>query len=134
MKSEQKRRAIQIVGALKTRGTTVAVDPIIALLQELIDAPAVRPDTRMRVKLGSQYGSELNGHWFYLQPADEYAEAALAKHTGIPAPEVQSDMVSADDLAKLLAALIDLVNQPQDITTPAYQNALVVISEAKGDK
>lgn len=39
MKSEQKRRAIQIVAALQTSGTTVAVEPIISLLQELIDAP-----------------------------------------------------------------------------------------------
>ena len=35
---------------------------------------------------------------------------------------------------KLLAELESLVNEPQDITTPAYQNALVVIAEAKGEK
>lgn len=28
----------------------------------------------------------------------------------------------------LLAALIDLVNEPQDITTPAYQNALAALA------
>ena len=39
-------------------------------------------DTRLKVKLGRQYGYDLNGHWFYLQPADEYAEAAIAKATG----------------------------------------------------
>lgn len=32
---------------------------------------------------------------------------------------------------KLLAALVDLVNQPQDITTPAYQSALAVIQECE---
>lgn len=29
---------------------------------------------------------------------------------------------------KLLAALLDLVNEPQDITTPAYQNALAALA------
>ena len=42
-------------------------------------------DKRLKVKIGSQYGGDLTGHWFYLQPADEFAEAALAKHTGIEA-------------------------------------------------
>ena len=32
---------------------------------------------------------------------------------------------------KLLAVLVDLVNQPQDITTPAYQSALAVIQECE---
>ena len=35
---------------------------------------------------------------------------------------------------KLLAALESLVNEPQDITTPAYQHALAAIAEAKGEK
>lgn len=39
MKSDQKRRAIQIVSALQTRGATVSVEPIVTLLQELIGAP-----------------------------------------------------------------------------------------------
>jgi hypothetical protein len=43
-------------------------------------------DKRLKVKLGSQYGSDLNGHWFFLQPADEFADAALHKHTGAVAP------------------------------------------------
>lgn len=30
---------------------------------------------------------------------------------------------------RLLAALVDLANQPQDIATPAYQTALAVIQE-----
>lgn len=43
--------------------------------------PARQPltDKRVKVKLGSQYGSDLSGHWFYLHPADEYAEAVLDK-------------------------------------------------------
>ena len=52
--------------------------------------PAAQPavqDKRLKVKLGSQYGSDLNGHWFYLQPADEFADAALHTHTGAAAPE-----------------------------------------------
>lgn len=46
MKSDQKRRAIQIVATLQTRGATVSVEPIISLLQELIDAEqaAQHPD------------------------------------------------------------------------------------------
>ena len=40
-------------------------------------------DNRMKVKLGSQYGADLEGHWFYLRPADEFAEAALVQRTGI---------------------------------------------------
>lgn len=42
-------------------------------------------DTRVKVKLGSQYGEDLAGHWFFLQPADNFADAALAKHSGIEA-------------------------------------------------
>jgi hypothetical protein len=52
----------------------------------LYTAPVSKPDTRLKVKLGRQYGGDLNGHWFYLQPADEYAELALTKHSGISAP------------------------------------------------
>lgn len=43
-------------------------------------------DRRLKVKLGRQYGYALNEHWFYLQPADEYADQALTKHSGISAP------------------------------------------------
>ena len=32
---------------------------------------------------------------------------------------------------KLLAALVNLVNHPQDITTPAYQSALAAINECE---
>lgn len=32
---------------------------------------------RLRVKLDGSYGSDLDGHWFYLVPVDEYAEAAI---------------------------------------------------------
>ena len=38
---------------------------------------------RLKVKMGGWFGTYLSGHWFYLIPADEYAEAALTKHTGI---------------------------------------------------
>jgi hypothetical protein len=40
-------------------------------------------DKRVKVKLGSWYGEDLSGHWFYLHPADNFAEEALTKHTGI---------------------------------------------------
>jgi hypothetical protein len=59
-------------------------------IQPLYTTPPAQPavqDKRLKVKLGSQYGSDLNGHWFYLQPADEFADAALHTHTGAAAPE-----------------------------------------------
>ena len=40
-------------------------------------------DKRMKVKLGGAYGHELEGHWFYLHPADGFAEKALEQRTGI---------------------------------------------------
>lgn len=52
-----------------------------AALAELGQRPPTY-DTRVKCKLGSQFGSDLTGHWFYLQPADEDANAALTKHTG----------------------------------------------------
>ena len=42
-------------------------------------------DWRLKVKMGGWFGADLSGHWFYLTPADEHAEAAIAKHTGIGA-------------------------------------------------
>jgi hypothetical protein len=53
-------------------------------------------DKRLKIKLGSQYGHDLNGHWFYLQPADEFAEAALYKHTGVAAAQ-PADWVGLTD-------------------------------------
>ena len=34
---------------------------------------------RIRVKLGSHHGPTLNGHWFWLVPADDFAEEAIRK-------------------------------------------------------
>lgn len=81
-----------------------------AMLEAAHEAPAsaLSPaDKRIKVKLGSQYGSDLNGHWFYLRPADEYAEAALAKHTGKGAPEAPAvqETWSAEQCAQVLRAL-----------------------------
>ena len=60
---------------------------IIALRQALAqDEQEPVIDRRLKVKIGRQYGYALNEHWFYLQPADEYAEQALTKHSGISAP------------------------------------------------
>jgi hypothetical protein len=39
MKSEQKRRAIQMINAIKTRGSTVSLDAVADLLQEMIWEP-----------------------------------------------------------------------------------------------
>lgn len=47
-----------------------------------------------------------------------------------PAPF--SELVRKRD--ELLSALTDLVNEPQDITTPAYQRALAVIAECESAK
>ncbi len=35
---------------------------------------------QLKIKLQDQYGHHLNGHWFYVIPADIYAEAALKLH------------------------------------------------------
>lgn len=75
------------------------LDKIAAQLQALCDMQALRLgkleekvpqtpehqsiDKRVKVKLGGQYGFFLDGNWFYLQPADEFANAALYKHTGV---------------------------------------------------
>ena len=71
-----------IAGALGvSRGTAYEM-----MREALAEQPApAQPltDNRMKVKLGSQYGADLEGHWFYLQPADEFAEAALVQRTGI---------------------------------------------------
>lgn len=63
----------------------------------LYAAPPSKQDTRLKVKLGRQYGGDLNGHWFYLQPADEYAEQALTKHSGISAPPCKPWVSLTDD-------------------------------------
>lgn len=47
-------------------------------------------DQRLRVKLDGSYGSRLEGQWFFLQPADEYASRALECHTGKAAPIAQA--------------------------------------------
>lgn len=39
MKSEQKRRAIQMINAINTRGSTVSLDAVADLLQEMIWEP-----------------------------------------------------------------------------------------------
>lgn len=35
---------------------------------------------RLRIKLDDKYGIELEGHWFYIVPADEHAEKAIKEH------------------------------------------------------
>lgn len=46
-------------------------------------------DKRLKVKLGSQYGADLAGHWFYLHPADECAAKTLDKRHP-PTPKEQT--------------------------------------------
>ena len=66
---------------------TDKVDQALAAAREL-QAEKQEPfaDRRLKVKLGRQYGYVLNGHWFYLQPADEFADQALTEHSGFTAP------------------------------------------------
>lgn len=45
------------------------------LFAELVRNEAI--DRRVKVKIGNQYGNDLHGHWFYLQPADEDAQKVL---------------------------------------------------------
>lgn len=71
---------------------------IIALRQALAqDEQEPVIDRRLKVKIGRQYGYALNEHWFYLQPADEYAEQALTKHSGISAPPSKPWVSLTDD-------------------------------------
>ena len=58
-----------------------AIYGMLAKFGDMVAAAAI--DKRVKVKLGEQYGLYLGGNWFYLQPADEFANAALYKHTGV---------------------------------------------------
>lgn len=102
MTPEQKQRIVHEISnwnnAKNDQSSQITGDRMAAMLQELIDAPeqaaGVPIDTRLKVKFGEQYGSILANHWFYLQPADEYASAALTRHTGdavSEAPAVRLD-------------------------------------------
>lgn len=52
-------------------------------LQEMAQLCAeMQMGRQLRIKLGDQYGEKLNGQWFWLLPADEYARRALIEHTG----------------------------------------------------
>lgn len=35
---------------------------------------------RLKIKLDGSYGCDLEGHWFYIVPADEHAEKAMINH------------------------------------------------------
>lgn len=66
---------------------TPASETIHTLRQALAqDEQELAIDRRLKVKLGTQFGRDLNGNWFYLQPADKYADQALTKHSGYTAP------------------------------------------------
>src|SRR5574340_424703 len=51
------------------------------ILREQIDA-SEKAHQRYRVKLNDTHGPTLNGQWFWLLPADEFAEKALAEVVG----------------------------------------------------
>lgn len=61
-------------GGVETAETVQLKDEI----EHLNKAPQ---DRRLKARLGSEFGKVLAGHWFYLQPADEYASKALSIHT-----------------------------------------------------
>ena len=81
-------RAVKALEALH-EASLVWASPEVAnafsVLREALNAPQPEPveDRRCKVKLGAEYGSDLDGNWFYLRPADVFAEAALFNHTGI---------------------------------------------------
>lgn len=50
------------------------------------EKPEPVADKRIKIKIGSQYGSDLCGQWFYLAPANDSASTALTAHTGIATP------------------------------------------------
>lgn len=51
------------------------------ILREHLDESA-KAQKRYRVKLNDTHGPTLNGHWFWLVPADEFAEKALDEVVG----------------------------------------------------
>lgn len=50
------------------------------LIQAIAELSKWEKHKQLRIKLQNQYGTHLNGHWFYLVPADIYAEVALKLH------------------------------------------------------
>jgi hypothetical protein len=103
-------------------------DEVIRLLDTTPPAQPAVQDKRLKVKLGSQYGHDLNGHWFYLQPADEFAEAALYKHTGVAAPQPadhsEQDLYMVDHGDELTIAYLDGVHTGKKIAKRDLLNAL----------
>jgi len=63
--------------------------------------------------------------------ANELREAVQAGASTSDALQVLLD-VQASDRDRLLSALRKLVNEPQDITSKAYQHALGVLGEFEG--
>ena len=88
----------------------------------------VATDKRMKVKLGGAYGHELVGHWFYLHPADEFAEKALEQRTGIAAtrPQPQAELNSWSVLA---ARALDDAHRVLETIEPETSSEADSISE-----
>ena len=55
------------------------IDARLSILETKGQRPVTKNNRLLRVKLGNQFGSDLEGHWFWLDPADEYAEKALGE-------------------------------------------------------
>ena len=63
----------------------------IQILEHKHERPISRTNRKLRVKLGDWYGKDLEGHWFWLDPADEFAEKALNDRNGVHFREVGAD-------------------------------------------
>jgi hypothetical protein len=63
----------------ETNSSFQKINQRLQILEHKHERPISRNNRLLRVKLGNQFGSDLEGHWFWLDPADEYAEKALGE-------------------------------------------------------
>ena len=104
---EMALEALQVMKAGQHAEEKAYMDKVIEALRQALAQDEQEPviDRRLKVKIGRQYGYALNEHWFYLQPADEYAEQALTKHSGISAPPSKPWVSLTDEEADILIML-----------------------------
>lgn len=101
--------ALKVLERASDAGYSIECEEAITALRQALAQPVV--DRRLKVKLGRQYGRDLNGHWFYLQPADECADQALTTHSGYTAPpKPEQDSISTNDhLCAMLRQVHDVL-------------------------
>lgn len=111
MKSEQKRRAIQMINAIKTRGSTVSLDAVADLLNELLweeaapEQAAVVPDELPTKEMTAAFSKVFNVR----KQRETFGPAVRAMLAAAPeAPAVQSDVVRDAERYRWLLSLIHI--------------------------